>query len=40
MRQHLYELRGKTLCCPCPVDGEPCHADVLWDLANQPRRRV
>lgn len=26
-------LRGKNLCCWCPLDG-PCHADVLLDLAN------
>lgn len=33
------ELRGKNLCCWCPlldVDGMPypCHADVLLELAN------
>lgn len=27
------ELRGKDLCCWCPV-GLPCHADVLLELAN------
>lgn len=27
------ELRGKNLACWCPLD-QPCHADVLLDLAN------
>jgi len=27
------ELRGKNLACFCKLD-EPCHADVLLDLAN------
>ncbi|WP_280186434.1 MULTISPECIES: DUF4326 domain-containing protein [Nocardia] len=27
------ELRGKDLCCWCPPD-QPCHADVLLQLAN------
>lgn len=26
-------LRGKDLACWCPLD-EPCHADVLLELAN------
>jgi hypothetical protein len=30
----LYELRGKDLACWCPLD-QPCHADVLLELANQ-----
>lgn len=30
----LDELRGKDLACWCKV-GEPCHADVLLELANQ-----
>lgn len=29
------ELRGKNLACWCPLD-QPCHADVLLELANQP----
>ncbi len=29
------ELRGKNLACWCKP-GEPCHADVLLDLANRP----
>lgn len=28
------ELRGKNLACWCPLDGEPCHADVLLEIAN------
>ena len=27
------ELRGRDLACYCPLD-EPCHADVLLDVAN------
>ena len=27
------ELRGKSLACWCPLD-QPCHADVLLELAN------
>lgn len=30
------ELRGKTLMCWCPLD-QPCHADVLIELANKPK---
>lgn len=26
-------LRGKNLCCWCPLD-QPCHADVLLEMAN------
>ena len=28
-------LRGKNLACWC-APGQPCHADVLLDLANRP----
>lgn len=28
------ELKGKNLACWCK-EGEPCHADVLLELANQ-----
>lgn len=28
------ELRGRDLMCWCPLD-EPCHADVLLELANE-----
>lgn len=27
------ELRGKNLACWCPLD-QPCHADVLLEVAN------
>jgi hypothetical protein len=31
------ELRGKNLACWCPLD-QPCHADVLLELANSQER--
>lgn len=31
IREHL---AGKNLACWCPLDGQPCHADVLLELAN------
>jgi hypothetical protein len=34
----LPELRGRNLACWCRLD-EPCHADVLLELANGPPRR-
>ena len=33
----LPELRGKNLACWCPLD-QPCHADVLLELANAIER--
>ena len=27
-------LKGKDLACWCPLD-QPCHADILLELANQ-----
>lgn len=33
VRAHIHELRGKNLACWCPLD-QPCHADVLLELAN------
>jgi len=30
---HLYDLRGKNLACFCK-EGQPCHADVLLEMAN------
>lgn len=33
------ELGGKDLVCWCP-DGDPCHADVLLEIANAPERAV
>ena len=35
MAYNLHELRGKDLACWCPVDGQPCHADVLLRIANE-----
>lgn len=32
-----HELRGKDLACWCPL-GQPCHADVLLELANVGER--
>jgi len=29
------ELRGLDLACYCPLDDEPCHADVLLVIANE-----
>lgn len=29
------ELAGKDLACWCPLD-QPCHADVLLEIANSP----
>lgn len=33
MLDHLNDLRGHDLACWCPLD-QPCHADVLLELAN------
>jgi hypothetical protein len=33
----LPELRGKDLACWCPLD-QPCHADVLLEIANSGER--
>lgn len=35
LRDVVKELRGKNLACWCK-NGEPCHADVLLELANAP----
>lgn len=38
----MSELRGKDLACWCPLD-QPCHADVLLELANStvpPERKT
>lgn len=37
LRQALPNLRGKNLACWCRLD-QPCHADVLLELANAPLR--
>ncbi|WP_269076435.1 DUF4326 domain-containing protein [Sphingobium cupriresistens] len=31
----IANLRGKNLACWCPLD-QPCHADVLLEIANAP----
>lgn len=36
VRDYIHELRGKNLACWCLTD-QPCHADVLLDLANAPQ---
>jgi hypothetical protein len=33
-RDDLEPLRGHDLACWCPLD-QPCHADVLLEMANQ-----
>jgi Domain of unknown function (DUF4326) len=33
----LHRIRGKDLACYCPLD-QPCHADVLLELANRDDR--
>lgn len=34
-QEYLMVLRGHDLACWCPLD-QPCHADVLLELANPP----
>jgi len=34
MLRDIEQLRGKNLACWCRLD-QPCHADVLLDLANR-----
>lgn len=36
---HVHELRGRDLACWCAPD-QPCHADVLLELANGSRPSV
>lgn len=31
------ELAGRDLACWCPLD-QPCHADVLLEIANEPEQ--
>jgi hypothetical protein len=38
-RPDIETLRGKNLACWCKR-GEPCHADVLLELANQIEARA
>jgi len=33
----ISDLRGKNLACWCKP-GEPCHADVLLEVANEPEK--
>ncbi|SII07108.1 Uncharacterised protein [Mycobacteroides abscessus subsp. abscessus] len=33
IRDRMTELAGHDLACWCPLD-QPCHADVLLELAN------
>ena len=37
LRAMVEVLRGKDLVCWCPLD-QPCHADVLLELANKEER--
>lgn len=37
IREDIGELAGKDLACYCP-ESQPCHGDVLLDLANRPER--
>lgn len=37
LRNSVKELRGKNLACWCPLS-QPCHADVLLELANAKAR--
>lgn len=32
-RQRIEALRGHDAACSCPVDGLPCHADLLLEVA-------
>lgn len=36
IREEIGGLRGKNIACWCPLD-QPCHADVLLELANRPQ---
>lgn len=36
---NLSELQGKNLACWCPLN-QPCHADVLLELANPKKEEV
>jgi hypothetical protein len=38
LREWIAPLRGKDLACWCPLD-QPCHADILLELAATPTRR-
>lgn len=34
-RKNISKLRGHDLACWCRLDGKPCHADVLLEVANK-----
>lgn len=36
--RNIDQLRGLDLACWCPLD-QPCHADVLLELANAPEAK-
>lgn len=37
---NIRQLTGKNLACWCRQDGKPCHADILLDLANDPKKLI
>ena len=37
IREIIAELKGRDLVCDCPLS-QPCHADVLLDIANAEAR--
>lgn len=37
---NIRQLTGKNLACWCRQDGKPCHADILLDLANDPKQLI
>lgn len=34
VRRNIGQVRGHDLACWCPLDGAPCHADILLEIAN------
>ena len=39
IREHVHELRGKTLVCWCKPD-HPCHGDALAEMAEEAKETV
>lgn len=39
IRETLASLRGNNLACWCKA-GQPCHADVLLEIANRQRKKI
>jgi len=35
---NIRRLQGKNLACWCQLDGKPCHADVLLEIASDPAK--